>query len=251
MDDNSVEFRKVPIRPVECLKEAKNQLGEQYWLFVGICAVGILIGSLVPMGLLMGPMMCGIYLCFFKRSRGETVTFELLFKGFDYFIESLIASLIMVAAITAVLIPMYLIMYVLIFAGMFAAGAAEGGGQGGDFAMAGFLGMMAFFYLVIFVAIIAVGTFFSFVYPLIVDRNMKAWPALKTSFSAVWANFGGMLGLVLLSQLILGVAAMCCYLPALLVLPITIGANKLAYFKVFPEAPEPEYESHTTELQPE
>ena len=67
------------------------------------------------------------------------------------------------------------------------------------------------------------------------DRGLKAVPALKTSFKAALANFGGVLGLVLLTTLIGFLAACCCYLPVFLVLPITFGATALAYRKVFPE----------------
>jgi len=227
--ETSVEFRRVPIRPVDCLRQAVDLLREQYWLFVGICAVGILIGSAVPLGILMGPMMCGIYLCYFTRLRGERVTFELLFKGFDYFLESLIATLILVGAMVVIVVPLYL----LFFVGFFALVASAGQG-GEEEVLIGFFGLFGLLYLLILVLALLVGTFFAFVYPLIVDRGLRAVPALKTSFRAVMANLGGMLGLVFLSSVISLLAACCCYLPVFFVLPITFGATTLAYRKVFP-----------------
>lgn len=229
MKETSVEFRRVPIRPVDCLRQAVDLLREQYWLFVGICAVGILIGSAVPLGILMGPMMCGIYLCYFTRLRGERVTFELLFKGFDYFLESLIATLILVGAMVVIVVPLYL----LFFVGFFALVASAGQG-GEEEVLIGFFGLFGLLYLLILVLALLVGTFFAFVYPLIVDRGLRAVPALKTSFRAVMANLGGMLGLVFLSSVISLLAACCCYLPVFFVLPITFGATTLAYRKVFP-----------------
>lgn len=230
MNEGSVDFQKVPIRPVDCLTQATNLLGDQYWLFVGICAVGMLIGSAVPMAILAGPMMCGVYLCYFKRMQGERVTFDLLFKGFDYFVESLIATLILVGAMMIILVPIYLVFFVL-FIGF---GAFTGQAPDGEFAL-GFFGLLGLVYFLILVLSILVGTFFIFVYPLIVDRGLKAVPALKTSFKAALANFGGVLGLVLLTTLMGFLAACCCYLPVFLVLPITFGATALAYRKVFPE----------------
>ena len=67
-------------------------LGDQYWLFVGICLVGILIGSIVPMCIMLGPMMCGMYLCFRYRMNGIQVRFETLFKGFDVFVNALLVG---------------------------------------------------------------------------------------------------------------------------------------------------------------
>ena len=231
MNDENAHFQQVPIEPVKCLQDAGRLMGDQYWLFVGICLVGVLIGSAVPLGILMGPMMCGIYLCYLKRSRGERVTFEMLFKGFDYFIESLIATLIVVGIMLVVLIPLYLVMMVLMFASI----GASGHGGPPDAPPAGFFAVFGLFYGLILLLSIAVGVFFIFVYPLIVDRGMKAVPALKTSFRAALANLGGALGLVLLNTLIGTLATLCCYVPVIFVLPVCFGAVFLAYRKVFPE----------------
>ncbi|MFQ5731273.1 MAG: hypothetical protein ACE5KM_04880 [Planctomycetaceae bacterium] len=237
MDQSEAGFQVVPIQPVECLKSAKNMIADEYWLFVGICAVGVLLASFAPMALLMGPMYCGIYLCQFTHLRGEDISLNLLFKGFDYFVESLIATLILVAAMTVLIIPMYIVMMIAFVGFGVIGGAGRRGGANDPMAAFGVMGTMAVVYLLIIIVAMLVGTFFAFVYPLIVDRNLKAIPALKTSAKAVWANFGGMLGLTVLSGLLVGVASLCCYLPAFLVFPITFGANLLAYRKVFPETP--------------
>ena len=64
----------------------------------------MLLGGIVPL-VLYGPAMCGIALCFLQRARGEPTQFDQLFKGFDYFMPSLIASLIYVGVIMAIAIP--------------------------------------------------------------------------------------------------------------------------------------------------
>ena len=74
--------------PIALYKRSYALLGEQYWLFFGITLVGIFLGSLVPFGILMGPMMVGIYMCFADRERGKQVEFGTLFKGFDQFANS-------------------------------------------------------------------------------------------------------------------------------------------------------------------
>jgi uncharacterized membrane protein len=230
MNETPVPFQTVPIRPVDCLKEAAQVVGDQYWLFVGICAVGWIIGCAAPFGILLGPMMCGIYLCYFKRMRGERIAFELLFKGFDYFVQSLIATLILMGVMMVIVIPLY----ILFFAGFFGlAMAAQDGNEGA--AAAGFFAMCGLFYFLMLVVSLLMGTLFAFVYPLMVDRGLEAVPALKTSLKAVRANLGGMLGLVLLISLISLVAACFCYVPVIFVLPITFGAIALAYRKVFPD----------------
>jgi uncharacterized membrane protein len=96
-------------------------------------------------------------------------------------------------------------------------------------------GMMGMIYGVVLLLSLILSVFFAFVYPLIVDRGLKAVPALGTSFRAAWANLGGMVGLMCLMFLISLAATACCYLPAFFVLPWTMGAMAVAYRKVFPE----------------
>ena len=107
--------RKTALPPFVLLSEGLELVRPQYWLFVGITAVGLILGSLVPFAILLGPMMCGIYMCYFARMRGEEVSFQKLFRGFDHFAESLIASLIVLGITLCFLIPVYVLMFVILF----------------------------------------------------------------------------------------------------------------------------------------
>jgi hypothetical protein len=225
MQADHLEYQTVPIRPVECLKESKALIGDQYWLFVGITTIGLLIASAVPMNILLGPMMCGIYLCFRDRMNGKRAVFDTLFKGFDYFVETLIATLILMGVTMVVIVPLYIVMVVVIL------GASQAGDDGLPLMMGVVFGATA----IIMLFSVLVYVFFIFVYPLILFGRLKAIPAIKTSVRAALANFAGILGLVLLIFLISTVAAMCCYVPAFLVAPILIGSVLMAYRKVFPD----------------
>ncbi|HUS09425.1 MAG TPA: hypothetical protein VMZ30_03080, partial [Pyrinomonadaceae bacterium] len=59
---NEIGFNRNAVQPIECIKSGWDLIKSQYWLFVGMTVVGVIIGSVVPLGILMGPMMCGIYL---------------------------------------------------------------------------------------------------------------------------------------------------------------------------------------------
>ncbi len=163
----SGEFRRISARPIERLTEAKAMLGDQYWLFVGICLVGILIGSMVPMGIMMGPMMCGIYLCFRYRMNGIQVRFETLFKGFDVFVNSLLAMLILMAISMVVIFPLMIFMMIM----MATAGNNE----------AQAIATVVTMYPLIIVASLLVSIPFLFVFPLIVDRGAGPWEAVTLS----------------------------------------------------------------------
>jgi len=225
---DTVEFKSGVIRPMECLKAGYELVKNQYWLFVGIAAVGMIIASVVPLGILMGPMMCGIYFTLFKQRRGQRIEFGDLFKGFDYFGESLIAALLHMIPIFIILIPTYIIFYISMFGMMAAAG---GGADAGI--LLGFFGFWAIIWIVLIAVMILISVAFTFVYPLIVDRRLKGVDAVKLSMKAAMANFGGLLGMMLLSALMSFVGVLLCYVGAFLVMPITFGAVAVAYEQVF------------------
>jgi uncharacterized membrane protein len=220
------------VRPIECFSAGWQLVRPQYLLMVGISAAAILVGSMAPLGILLGPLMCGLYLCLFALMRGERVEFGLLFKGFDHFVPSLIATLIQMVPMLIVLLPAYLALMVLfVMAG--AAGARD------HEAAAPALGAMVVLAIALFVFLflvsIVVGVFFAFTYPLIVDRRLAGWDACRASARAVLANLGGMLGLVLINMVLGMVGMLLCYVGALLVLPIGFGALAVAYRRVFPD----------------
>lgn len=229
MTPETIEFRRGVIAPVECLKEAWGLIKGQYWLFLGICVVGMLIGGAFAI-VLMGPMMCGIFLCLFQHMRGEPVSFDRLFKGFDFFAQSVIATLIQAIPAVIIIVPVYVIMAV----AMVAMSSSRGRG-GDDAAAAGFFVGMILIFVVIFLLSIILGIFFTFTFPLIVDRKLSGVEAVKTSVKAALANFGGVCGLVLLNALLSFAGVLLCYVGAFFVIPITMTAHAIAYRRVFPE----------------
>jgi hypothetical protein len=214
------------------LQAGWSLIKSQYWLFLGITAVGILVGSVGPMAILLGPMMCGIYLCLLARMRGEAVSFELLFKGFDYFAQSLIATLIQVVPVMLVLVPFYLVFFF-----MFVGNMNRPRRRGAPPDPAEFYPLLILMGVLVLVAIVfgaLVGALFIFTYPLIVEKRLAALEAVKLSFRAAMANLGGVLGLILLNMVIGFAGLLLCYVGALLVLPIHYASWAVAYRQVFP-----------------
>jgi hypothetical protein len=221
-------FQRNAVRPTECITEAWALIKEQYWLFVGMCAVGLLVASAIPLGILMGPIMCGLYMAFFKQRRREPIEFGLVFKGFDYFGPSVVATLLHVIPILVVVVPAYIVFYV-----AFVLSAVAQGNDPNPGAMLGVMAMFGLFWIVMFVVIIFLSIGFTFAYPLIVDRKLQALDAVKWSFKAAFANFWGLLLLMLLTGLMLACGVLLCYVGMFLVFPIQYGAIAVAYEKVF------------------
>lgn len=222
-----VSFNRSAVRPMECLKIGWALIKPQYWLFFGITAVGMLIASVAPFGILMGPMMCGIYLVYFQARRNQPIEFGMLFKGFDHFGQSFIATLIHMVPIFVVVVPTYIIFYVGLIM------MTTGGSQPDSSALLGFMGVFGLVWLVIFIFILVVSVLFTFSYPLIVDRGLSGVDAVKLSAKAAMANFGGLLGLYLINAGLGILGVLLCYVGMFFVLPITIAGLAIAYEQVF------------------
>ena len=233
MTPNNVQFRTGVIKPVECVKEAWALIKDQYWLFLGIILVGVFIGGAVPI-VLSGPMMVGIFICLFRRMRGEPVEFGNLFKGFDYFAQSLIAALIQMIPMVVIIVPFYIIMFVFMMTSMPRGGGRMDPDESARF-MFTFFGLEIVFVTVIVAVAIVVNIFFMFAFPLIADRGLSGLDAVKLSIKAGKANFGGIL-LLLLANFGLGMlGVLACYVGVFFIMPISFASYAVAFRRVFPE----------------
>ena len=238
MSGNRIEFRTGRVSSREMFSEARALMSGHFWIMVGICLLGLLVGGVAPIGVLMGPMMCGIFMCWFAIMRNEKPTFSLLFEGFDVFMESLVATLIQLGISMLTMVLAFVVMAVGGVALLAVAGA--GGGQPGGNAEAAMglltIGAFVFFYGLIIGVSILVGALFAFTWPLIVDYRLSGLEAVKLSARAAWANLGNVFRLMILNVVVVAVAAVFCYLPVFLVFPIVFGSQAVLYRRIFPAA---------------
>src|SRR5437899_7283622 len=103
------------VSAVECLNAGWAAIKDRYWLFVGITLVATLLGGAVPI-VLIGPMMCGLYMCLLAKMRGEPIEFGLLFKGFDYFVPALVAVAIHIVPVVVLVLLADVFLFALPFA---------------------------------------------------------------------------------------------------------------------------------------
>lgn len=220
------EFRTGVIKPVETYKEAWEMIKDQYWMVFAVVLVGMLIGSAVPI-VLLGPMMCGIYLVLFTVYSGGTIDFGQLFKGFDFFMPSLGLAVIIMVPTFVLIFAIYIPMFVMAMAAPRMSESETIAAIAGIFAVE----------IVIAVFMVCLHTLLFFAFPLIVDRKLGAIDAIKTSARAVWQNLSGVVGLfaVGFGVCIVGYMALC--VGVYLAIPLIMAANVVAYRKVFPASP--------------
>jgi hypothetical protein len=90
--------------------------------------------------------------------------------------------------------------------------------------------------IVIAVILGCIHAFITFAFPLIVERGMNGWDAVKLSAKAVWANLSGVVGLILGEFVIGFVGYLVCGVGLYFVLPLLFAGVLVAYRKVFPSA---------------
>ena len=220
---NPTEFRTGVIRPIEVYKEAWELMKDQYWLVFGITLLGLLIGSAVPI-VLIGPMICGIYLCLIEKAEGRSVRFDMLFKGFDYFLPSLIVAIVVMVPVFVLLFAVYIPMI----------GIALAGQRMSEAEIIPFLVGTLLFELVIALVMVCFHTLLMFAFPLIVDRRLSGVQSMLVSAKAVWYNLAGVAGLFGVGFLLAFVGYLVLCVGAYFVMPVIFMANAVAFRKIFP-----------------
>lgn len=231
MTPDQNDFRVGVIKPVECIKEGWALIKDQYWLFFGITIVAMLLGGAVPI-VLLGPMMIGLFLCLFEKMGRQPFEFGLLFKGFDHFVSGLIITAIKVVPVIIIMIPFYVAMF-----GTMMATMPRDHATPDDMSrfMASFFGVEIIFISAVVVVSICVEIFLMFAYPLVADRKLSGLDAVKLSLKAGKANFGGILGLLVINALLGILGVFLCFVGAYFYLPIAFASQAVAYRRVFPE----------------
>ena len=220
--NKQISVQKVRIGPINCYFEGKEFLGSEYGLFLGICLVGLLIGGLVPV-VLYGPAFCGMALCFLTRSRGERATFEMLFKGFDYFVPSLIATLIYMGVACVLVIPFMVLVFMMI--------ALMGSQEPALIAISVFLLVCVYVGWILFIGVASM--VFMFAVLLIVDKEMEGPAAMRYAAQGLTTNFWGVLASATVGQLILFIGMAMCIVPGILMVPIVFAGHFVVYRKIF------------------
>lgn len=220
---NNENFTVGRISPIEVYKEGWELIKSDYWLLFAITLVGVLIGG-ASLYILLGAMICGIFACYLQKIDTGTVSFDNLWKGFSYIGPSLIVIIIFI-------VPS-LIIYGIIYAPILMAMA-----MGSKLSQDEFAGMMvgaAAIDLVLLTVVVCFHTLLMFALPLIVDRNLSAFQAMKLSMKAVWKNLGGVIGMIGVYIVLCFLGALACGIGLYFMMPIIFAGFLTAYRRVFP-----------------
>jgi len=212
----------------DCFFEAKEFLGKDYWLFWGLTFIGMLIAGVVPL-IVAGPIYCGLGYCFLAVERRQQPSFDLMFKGFDEFLNTLIPVLLY-SLFMFLVIPIYLIS---VFSGV----ALCSTGAAVPFTLGICSILFGLSVQIIGSVLISYGALFACF--LVAEYKLEGMDAFKVSLKGIQKNLLGMLGVTFASMIVSFCAMILCYIPLLLMIPIFICAPFICYRKIFRAPPEP------------
>ena len=217
------QFSTGQLRPVEILKESWELIRPRYWPLLGVTILGILIASAVPV-VLIGPMMCGIFMMMFRVIDHQKAGFDELFKGFDFIWKSLPVSLLMMAPVVVLIFVIYLPMIAMMIAGP----------RMGQTELLAFLGGWILFEFVIIFVMVCFHTLLMFAFPLIADRGLSGLEAVKLSIRAVRANLKGVAGLMGVGALVAIAGYLMLCIGVYFAIPLILMSQAVAYRRLFP-----------------
>lgn len=224
MSDASVTPYKVDLSTAAIIRRARALISGKYALFLGISVAGVVVGGAIPPAILMGAMLCGIYDCYRKHDSGQAVELSDLFKGFDHFVQGLIATLVILVT-TVVTTGPFIAAFIIGLAMLDSPGDAESA-----------LGttLIAGSAAAIFLIKVVLRTLTQFTYPLILDRKLTAFEAIRTSARGAWMNLTSVLATEFVASLALFVFGTCtCFVGIWFLLPFYFAMNWVEYTEIF------------------
>lgn len=195
---------QVEVKFGEWIEKGFNLYKENFGILVLVSLIAVIV-SVITVGVLAGPMAAGVLLIVFQLydRKEPKPDVGMLFRGFDFFLNSFLFFIIWGIAIFVVSLILGLVPCIGQVASLFVVFVAH--------------------------ALLMFGLF------LIVDRKMDFWPASVESFNMVKRNFWPFLGFSVVCNLIGSVGAVACGIGIVFTLPIQVCILTVAYRDIFDE----------------
>jgi hypothetical protein len=242
--DYNLEIGGCLSRGFELLKSRFGVVFVASLLFAAIEGFIALLGSIPFIGPLFslanlfiaGPLLGGLYYVFIQSIRDQPTNAGDVFAGFRrQFIQLFLGKIVSNLLAGLCLIPFVVVLMVLVF-GM----VATHPGQSSEAQLRDLLmrllpiGLPVF--LLCLIPMIYLQVRWMFTLPLIIDRQMDFWAAMKASWKMVGKHWWQVFGLVIVIGLLNVVGVLACCLGVLFTAPIGYGALMYAYETIFSSA---------------
>lgn len=218
----------------------KNNFG---LLFVGVLIYFLIEGTIAGLGLIpiigplfsianlfiTGPLLGGVFYIFIRAIRGQPAEIGDVFAGFrKAFLQLFLGYLVPALLAGVCLIPVGIVAFFSVF-------PALAHHQPLPPPESVFLKLVPVL-LICLIPTVYLQISWSFTLPLIIDKQMDFWPAMKTSWKMVNKHWWLVFGLVVLVGLLNVVGVLLCCIGVLFTAPIGLGALMYAYETIFSSA---------------
>ena len=102
----NIQINTGVIKAFDCYREAWEMIKPQFGMIFAAFLIAMLIGG--AFGIIMGALMCGLYLCLFDVQEGRDLKLDRLFGGFQYFLPSFLVLLVIMAPMVVMFLLVYL-----------------------------------------------------------------------------------------------------------------------------------------------
>ena len=208
-----------------------QSIGVSALVILTIIGSGLLpcIGSLTQL-LAMGPLIGGWFLYFLKRMRGQPTEWGDAWAGFSSpMLPQLVLEYIVLSVATLVAMIPVLVAFVVLFVGTAAAASVDERLTPLAAVGVGAL-VLAMLAAMLYLSLVTI-----FALPLIIDKQLPFWPAMKLSWRAAHQQFLPLLGLFLLCGLIYVAGFLALCVGILIALPVCMASLAFAYEDLFGE----------------
>jgi hypothetical protein len=204
------------------LKTGWELFDRYHGLFIGyivvLFVIAFALGQIPYIGdlayfTISNPLYIGLFIVTAKLLQKHPVQFSDFFLGFRFFVPLLLVSLALLLVCLICSLPVLLV------------------GVLANFLIGQMAGMVLLILLVLLLICLASG--FMFVSPLVIDRRLDRWKALKLTYETLSPRWLGAIGFLLLLFLINMAGAFCLVIGLLVTLPVSMCALTAAYADIF------------------
>lgn len=186
------------------------------------------LGSMILGGALTG----GMYWLYLRAIRGELAGVGDAFAGFSRgFVQLMLGHIVKGLLAGLVMIPGVIILFVGLLASTAGYGSRGAGAAGVSMLVLG--GVLC---AVAVPIVIYLSTCWYFTLPLIIDKRLDFWPAMKLSRAVVRKHWWSVFGLLFVCGLVAMLGLLACGIGVLWTWPIALGAMMYAYEDMFGSA---------------
>jgi hypothetical protein len=213
-----LSIKKVEVSAIDCYKSSWNLIKKNYWILFIINLVAFIVAQ-ISFGILFGSAFCGVFICTLKALRNESLSFQDFFKGFSFFLPSLVptALFIVPVPIVGILVPFAVLYF----------------DNNADFSKV-FLKTLVIESVLVFV-MVCLHTLITFSLLLIVDKGLLGWESVLISSKAVWQNLNIVVKLFLVSFILALIGNLLFCAGTYFVLPLISASITLLYKEIFYE----------------